>query len=158
MWQNYLWARIWLFMFLKLNETNTFLSGLLMKCYLESIQFYHFFSLKRNQWRYFLEQLLQNAIWLCKSTPGSYFQKTNFCKWNEALLGIEYMLNPSLMKTWNILKLHMIKNQLQTILAIPCTHIPGFILVMGGFTNKTAEARNRANRGYLVVLKGRKIE
>ena len=38
------------------------------------------------------------------------------------------------------------------------TGISRFTLLMWGHTKKTAESKNRVNRGYLVVLKGRKIQ
>ena len=39
-----------------------------------------------------------------------------------------------------------------------CTGIPRFTLLMWGHIKKNAESENRINRGYLVVLRGDRIE
>ena len=48
-------------MFLKLNENNTFLSGLLIKCYLKSNQIRHFFGFKETSDAIFFGQLLRKC-------------------------------------------------------------------------------------------------
>ena len=68
----------------------------------------------------------------------------------------------SLLKGFNLFHNHLWSDQIvwQTIpflLVFGRTGIPWFMLLMWGSKRKNRGSKNRINRGYLVVLKGRKI-